>query len=196
MSKDYYEILGVDRDVTPDELKKKFRKKAAENHPDKGGDHQAMAELNHAYEVLIDPKRKLLYDSTGQDSEKPIEVKVKNFILSAFVDALTSDAPNTLAHAKKFVLNKKDEVTAAKKHALTMRNKFQKKRDKIKSKGENVFHMIIDQNLANIEQEVSKMDSDLKLCELTLAKLKDYSSDETEFPEITRNIMMFYNPGA
>jgi len=69
--KDYYNILGVSRDVSEAELKKKYRKLAAKYHPDKNpGDATAetkFKELGEAYEVLKDPEKRKLYDQVGSD---------------------------------------------------------------------------------------------------------------------------------
>ncbi|MCE2527272.1 MAG: DnaJ domain-containing protein [Actinomycetia bacterium] len=70
MAKDYYQILGVDRDADPSRIKRAFRKLARETHPDANpGDPQAEArfrEAAEAYEVLSDPDRRRSYDRGEQ----------------------------------------------------------------------------------------------------------------------------------
>lgn len=67
MSKrDYYEVLGVSKDASADELKKAFRKAAVKHHPDKeGGDETKFKEINEAYEVLKDSQKRQRYDQFG-----------------------------------------------------------------------------------------------------------------------------------
>jgi curved DNA-binding protein len=62
---DYYKTLGVGRDASQDEIKKAFRKLARQHHPDAGGDEAKFKEINEAYEVLSDEKKKALYDQYG-----------------------------------------------------------------------------------------------------------------------------------
>ncbi len=66
MSKDYYNILGVDKGASQDEVKKAFRKKAHEFHPDKKtGDEAKFKEANEAYQVLGNEQKRAQYDQFG-----------------------------------------------------------------------------------------------------------------------------------
>jgi molecular chaperone DnaJ len=68
MSSDYYEILGVDRDAGADQIKKAYRRKAREMHPDVSDDPDASVkfkEVSQAYEVLSDPQKREMYDRGG-----------------------------------------------------------------------------------------------------------------------------------
>ena len=67
--RDYYEVLGVARDASEDEIKRAYRKMALQNHPDHNPDNpeaeQRFKEAAEAYEVLRDPERRARYDQFG-----------------------------------------------------------------------------------------------------------------------------------
>lgn len=66
MSKrDYYEVLGINKDASPDEIKKAYRRLAVKYHPDQGGDEEKFREINEANEVLSNPDKKQRYDQFG-----------------------------------------------------------------------------------------------------------------------------------
>jgi curved DNA-binding protein len=68
--KDYYDVLGVDRDATQDEIQKAFRRLARKHHPDVNpgdeGAEERFKTINEAYQVLSDPEKRAKYDQLGQ----------------------------------------------------------------------------------------------------------------------------------
>ena len=66
MPKDYYSLLGIDKKASQDEIKKAFRKKAHEHHPDKGnGSDAKFKEVNEAYQTLGNKEKRAQYDQFG-----------------------------------------------------------------------------------------------------------------------------------
>lgn len=73
---DYYDVLGVLKSSSAEEIKKAYRKKALEWHPDKHKDNKEEAErkfkeINEAYQILSDPKKKQMYDQAGHSAFAP-----------------------------------------------------------------------------------------------------------------------------
>ncbi len=69
--KDYYTVIGIEKGSSQDEIKRAYRKKAAQYHPDQNPDdkvaEQKFKELQEAYEVLKDPEKRKLYDQVGSN---------------------------------------------------------------------------------------------------------------------------------
>src|SRR3989338_364969 len=71
MGKDYYKILGVEKNASAEEIKKAFRRLAHQYHPDKkSGNEEKFKEVNEAYQVIGDPEKRKKYDQFGSDFEQ------------------------------------------------------------------------------------------------------------------------------
>src|SRR3990170_828411 len=73
---DYYDILGVTKSASAEEIKKAYRKQALEWHPDRHASEKEAAEkrfkeINEAYQVLSDPQKKAAFDQYGHDAFTP-----------------------------------------------------------------------------------------------------------------------------
>jgi curved DNA-binding protein CbpA len=75
--KSLYEILGLKRDCTPQDVRKAYRRMAAKAHPDAGGGRFAWDAISLAHEVLMDPGRRAHYDQTGEIVKAAVDQTVQ-----------------------------------------------------------------------------------------------------------------------
>ena len=99
--RDYYEVLGIKKGASDDEIKKAYRKMAIKYHPDRNLNNKEdaekhMKEINEAYDVLKDPQKKAQYDQFGHDAFAHGAVPV---VLAAALVALAVSAAVALAAA-------------------------------------------------------------------------------------------------
>merc|ERR1711934_55579 len=66
-TQEYYERLGLDKEASFDDIRKAYRKKAMQHHPDRGGDPEVFKKITQAYEVLSNEEKRGLYDKYGEE---------------------------------------------------------------------------------------------------------------------------------
>lgn len=62
---DYYQVLNIPRSASDDDIRKAYKKKSMEHHPDRGGDEEEFKKVNEAYQALKDPQKRQMYDQFG-----------------------------------------------------------------------------------------------------------------------------------
>lgn len=103
--RDYYEVLGVNRDATEEDIKKAFRKLAMQCHPDRNREDGAEAkfkEINEAYEVLSDPDKRTAYDRFGHGGGEGVFTRgFEGFDFGGFGDIFDAFFGGMTAAARK-----------------------------------------------------------------------------------------------
>jgi DnaJ homolog subfamily C member 9 len=119
---DPYEVLGLERTATPDQVKSAYRKTALKTHPDKAADDkkdeakEKFQQVAFAYAVLSDPARRKRYDETGSTSEAVVDSEGfswSDFYSEQYRDAISEDAIKQFAAQYKGSDEEKDDVLAA-----------------------------------------------------------------------------------
>ncbi|KAI5923544.1 DnaJ domain-containing protein [Camillea tinctor] len=119
---DPYEVLGLERSATPDQVKSAYRKLALKNHPDKVPEsqkekaHEAFQSIAFAYAVLSDAARRKRYDETGSTSESIVDsdgFSWSDYYREQFRDAVSGDAIERFAAQYKGSDEERDDVLAA-----------------------------------------------------------------------------------
>ena len=64
----FYDVLGVEKDATQDQIRKAYKRMAAKHHPDKGGDEAVFKDIQKAHEILGDEQKRELYDRGGEEA--------------------------------------------------------------------------------------------------------------------------------
>lgn len=104
MTKNYYEILGVDKGAEQVDIKKAFRALSMEHHPDKGGDEEKFKEINEAYSTLSDPQKRGDYDNPMRNSGNPFEDLFRGFGAGGPFGHPRRPDPNAPRRGKNIVL--------------------------------------------------------------------------------------------
>jgi DnaJ-class molecular chaperone len=182
---DHYEKLGVDKAATPAEIKRAYRSKANQTHPDKGGSTAEFAPVVRAYEVLSDPAKRLLYDTTGEDKRPPIEKEVQDVLMQLFLQALSSpDEIEVVEWVSGAIKAGAAKIPEDRKKHEARKKQLEQRRKRIKSTGElNIPHLVIDGELKHINAQLANLDHLAEVNKACAKALKAYSEDAPPEPE-------------
>lgn len=158
---DHYDTLGVPRDASPADIKSAWRRLAATEHPDKGGNAEKMAAINRANDVLGDPDKRAEYDETGQcDGEDRLEAEARNNLASLFNAVLEQDSGDLVASARAMLANASGQLAQQLALAERRRERLKKQRNRVRTKkgATNLFQGLVDQQIGNLTQQIAQME--------------------------------------
>lgn len=207
MKKSLYEELGVDKKANGAEIKRAYRAKAKKAHPDAGGTPEEFAPIATAYMVLQDPLRRAHYDQTGQLSQKPLEVRVKDYLTAAFNYALSQHGIEKdgkeqdvliVATVKKHFTDQLETFQKQREYFVGRREKLLKKRAKVSVKEglTNLFHVVVDNELDGIRLQLGGIETEEQVGAECLKAVETYLEEQPAPPPVVVMQMVTYAVGA
>lgn len=189
MGDNLYDILGVDKDATDEEIKAAYRNKAKKNHTDVGGDNDKMVAITKAYSVLKDPKKKEHYDNTGQEQLDGFDKRFRAFIQEIFIKIVETDTVD-VEHMDLIDLFKQN-LGGMLSNGQNLLNKTERNLKKMRSALERVtaekdsaILEVMNGNVQRLEKEINLIELDIEFVEDCLEVLNSYhyKFDQRESP--------------
>lgn len=177
---DLYQVLGVARDVTPEDLKKAYRRLAQKHHPDRdGGDCERFDAIQQAYDVLSDPEDRAQYDETGEVVRKADIIEQAESLLSElFAKAVSSpkDGEDLIAEIREGIELAKREASLILLQIDRKLERLENKRGRIQSRGEhNLFEAAIDEAIEALTNKRRAPENIIRVLPEVLRLLEDYT---------------------
>jgi len=178
-----YEILGVTKDASIDDIKKQYKARSKDLHPDQGGDPEAFVELQKAFSILTDPAKRNMYDEYGINDSLDIENEAKLVAIQIVLPALDAlptscDADKEIAAIFTRCLNGLKEQEQAAKEA---RDKLQRRLDAIQKKPADDFLTDeIDRVIQGYHRAMKQAQLNHKIHDMAFSLVKGYKFDITK----------------
>lgn len=186
-----YEVLGLNSDATPEEIKKRYRQLAQDLHPDRGGDGDKFAQVNLAYDILNDPIMKRSFDASGTffyDQTIYTEAKEQlSHVLWRQVDQCDPDHGDLILYMKndaRNVLKTVHNDVEKTKGNLIKLNKIVFKIRQKQEQQENVIANFIKHKIHALENDLKMFERRIKVCNVMLVVLDNYHFSATEWMEM------------
>lgn len=192
--KKLYEKLGVAVDATAEQIRKAYRKRAKETHPDAGGKAEEFQELRRAMVVLTDPDKRKRYDETGEEDTSGLDVveqKARAHVAGMIAQALDQSDGNkvyedifqaiitqTIIPAKAKLANERARIERRLLHHV----KFMK-RVKRKKPGANMIEAMVKAMDHSARQALARNAEDIQINARVLEIMSEYEFEADKEPD-------------
>jgi curved DNA-binding protein CbpA len=198
MNKNLYDILGLSKNATFEEIKAKYKSLAQQHHPDKGGDPELFKEIKNAYEVLSDPVNRKKYDTTGHyESGTSLRDQALEQLSRLFFNLLPNINPDLddlilimKNESRREKLNINNNINTCNGYIFRLKkiiSKIKKKNDQ----GENLLKMFAENQLKNHENELQNFIRQIQVVDKVIEMLEDY-----QYGDVATLIENFMNPST
>jgi curved DNA-binding protein CbpA len=201
-----YELLGVRPSADAAEIKAAYRTLAKVHHPDAGGDGDRFAEITLAYDVLMDPARRKLYDETGRIEDEPVDAKnqqARQVLYDMVAHALMGDPdPTSVNLVFQMESNLQQQIAATHKQnhvlkrALDRATKMEKRFVR-KSKKEpgNIFVDMLKHHQQRIGDAMAQNERTVEVKKIALDIVRQYGF-KADMPQQAFVQMQYFSPGG
>lgn len=200
MKRTLYEVLDVEESASEDEIKKAYRKRAKETHPDKNsGKEDSFIEVSKAYAVLADKSKRRRYDETGDTGENSEQNNVMSSVIALIQELLQSLFSQTgeeviyvdiITEMKHGLIDRrntlKDRNRAAKKRVLVFQKVLLHLNNRSKEK--QILENIINDNIKSIRNSIEQTNRATNIIDKALSLLEDYDF----FAEVKRRQAVYF----
>lgn len=189
---DHYETLGVPRNADAATIKRAYRRRSKEAHPDRpGGDARAMVAVNRAYDTLSDPEKRARYDRHGEDRPPPpsLEQMARTVIMQVFMQNLdqVDDYTDLIKIVREQIQNNKREIPGVIEQGKQKVLKLKRTRKRLKYRGKdgdhgNFIDELLRQQIALLEEQVAKVKERIAVGEKALELLAQFEYEAEQRP--------------
>jgi len=203
-----YETLDIDKKATKEQIKKAYRKKAQEAHPDRGGNPEDFHFISIAYTTLMDDQKKAHYDETGKYNEKKDDLdqaafqelfalinKVISELIAGDVDVIHKNVIKIVGEGIKQGIAKTKKIIKGAKESKGRLNKI-KGRFKYTGDKINIVDNVFEQQFKTVSTHIKQQENVKIIGEKMLEMLKDYEfrvdeQDQDDFTLLRNGIFRY-----
>lgn len=185
--KNPYEILDVPPAANEAEIKKAYRKKAQEAHPDKGGNTELFKEIAKAYEILSDAEKREHFDKTGEEKSNQVEAEVISALIQIVLTTIHANDPkynDLIQIARNMVRSKQQQHAGTKSDGefQMLRLLEASSRISVVEGKENLLSSAILKQVEDIKKQIAEIEKVIAIGVKILEMLDNYSYKNDPVP--------------
>lgn len=187
-----YETLEVAEDATTDVIKKAYRSKAQEHHPDKNGDPAMFQMVAEAYNVLKDSGRRKKYDETGSADNKSSASVAESMLAKIFSEMIENNSlhGDLVQRVKEWISKENDLANSCIVGDTQKIRNLENKLGRLKSKGEmNLFDGIIESKISQLKTVIKAQQRNIEGLGIMSEILTDYEDTSPEIVQAPKTAM-------